>query len=106
MLFRSGPSFAFGISGTEKAKDLVDNTEMSTTVKFDGKKNDEANDDKSHYKAMDIGFGLLAGYKLNNGLFFNINYSFGISNITAEPDLTAKNRGFSFKIGYMFKKVK
>ena len=98
-----GPSFGLGLSGKDKSKDLESGgsgTETTTDIKFDGKK--DATDNFEHLKAIDFGINLIGGYKLANGLFFNVGYSFGLSNISVETDETAKNNGLSFKVGYLF----
>ena len=98
-----GPSFGLGLSGKDKSKDLESGgsgNETTTDIKFDGKK--DATDNFEHLKAIDFGINLIGGYKLANGLFFNVGYSFGLSNISVETDGTAKNNGLSFKVGYLF----
>jgi Outer membrane protein beta-barrel domain len=106
VFFGGGPSFAFGISGKEIAKDLQTGNEVSAQVAFDGVKSANATDGKSHYKPVDVGFNIFGGYKLNNGIFFSLGYSFGISNITSEDNLTGRNRFFYLKIGYFLSKQK
>ena len=93
-----GPSIAFGIGGKETYKS--GGTEEETDVKFDGKK--DATDDKSHYKGLDFGAQVIAGYKLPSGLFFNVHYNHGFSNIAVEDDVEIKNSYFGFGVGFMF----
>ncbi len=101
--FGAGPSIALGLSGKSKFKDLEEGTpEETTDVKFDGKKQADVTDDKDHLKAIDFGFNLLAGYKLSNGLFANIGYTLGLSNISPESGQSGKNRGLTLKVGYCF----
>ncbi len=98
-----GPSFGLGLSGKDKSKDLESGgsgAETTTDVKFDGKK--DATDDFDHLKAVDFGINLIGGYKLANGLFFNVGYAFGLSNISVDANATTKNNGLSFKVGYLF----
>ena len=99
--FGAGPSVGFGLSGKAKAK--VDGfDESSTTVKFDGKEN--ATDDKAHFKAIDFGASILAGYEFDFGVTANIGYNLGFSNYSTEKDNSFKNRGFQLKVGYLFMK--
>ena len=98
--FGAGPSIGFGLSGTDKSTEGSNVT--STGVKFDGKTDAEANDNKDHLKAIDFGFNLLAGYKFENGLFANIGYAFGLNNISPENGVSQKNSGLCLKVGYMF----
>jgi hypothetical protein len=89
-----GPSIAFGVGG--KFKSAGDEAD----IKFDGKK--DATDDKVHLKGLDFGGQIIAGYKLPSGLFFNVLYNHGFSNISPESDETMKNKYFGFGIGYFF----
>jgi hypothetical protein len=89
-----GPSVAFGIGGKFKSgSDKAD-------IKFDGKK--DATDDKVHLKALDFGGQAIAGYKLPSGLFFNVHYNLGFSNISPDDEGTVKNKYFGFGLGYFF----
>jgi hypothetical protein len=97
-----GPSIAFGVGG--KVKVTSDGDTESTKVKFDGKKEDEVTDDNLHLKALDLGGQIIAGYKLPSGVFFNLHYNFGFSNVSPEDseEGTMKNSYFGFGIGYFF----
>ncbi len=114
--FGLGPALAFGISGKVKLSDPTDPTDpglnRTAKVKFDGKKSDDipssAKDNDAHLKRFDIGANILAGYKLQNGLFFKLGYNYGILNIDPNKDnklaadqTTYKNRGFNVCIGFM-----
>jgi len=96
-----GPSFGYGLSGKVKSKSTVTG---QATVSDENKiefGNDKAKDD---LKPFDFGGNILAGFKMNNGLFFKAAYSMGLINIDLNTNSTYKNNGFSFTIGYMFKK--
>jgi hypothetical protein len=108
-----GTALAFGISGKVKISHPTNQfLNITSNVKFDGKKNDDimlgfGNND-SHLKRFDVGVNALAGYKLQNGLFFKLGYNYGILNIDPNKDnersldqTTYKNRGFNICIGYM-----
>lgn len=94
----AGPSIAFGLSGTTNVTQGTDKDKV--TVKFDGK--ESGNDNNEHYKSLDFGGNLVAGYKLTNGVFFNVNYNFGLSNISTDKEVTSKNHYFGFGVGYFF----
>ena len=71
--------------------------------------NAEAEDDgetfdlKENTKSTDLGFALGVGYKLENGLNFNLRYYFGSDVNTIEEDSDAiKNRVFQASIGFFF----
>jgi hypothetical protein len=96
----AGPDLAFGMSGKGKNDD-GDETE-TYDIRF-GNKSDE--DD---LKPLEFGINILAGYKLDNGLFFSVNFNPGINNIAAYDTDTYKvhNSGFNIRIGYLFGKTK
>lgn len=96
----AGPSIAYGISG-KYVSSSSDNSPVETVkIKFDGNKN--PTDNNAHLKSLDMGLGILAGYKLSNGLSFNVEFNKGISNIDVEDNSTTKTAGFSLRIGYVF----
>jgi Outer membrane protein beta-barrel domain len=113
--FGLGPALAFGMGGKVKLSDASDpnNTSVNTSykVKFDGKKEDDLNrstDKDFHYKKIDVGVNVLAGYKLQNGLFFKLGYNYGLLNVDPNKDnklaadqATYKNRGFNVCIGFL-----
>lgn len=90
-----GPSIALGISGKTKESGQPDGN-----VKFDGKAN--GNDNNYHLKALDFGGQVIAGYKLESGLFFNAHYNIGFSNISPDSGTSIKNNYFGFGLGYFF----
>ncbi|MFT3679769.1 MAG: porin family protein [Ferruginibacter sp.] len=100
VFFGAGPSIGIGLSGKTTGKDLEENVELSSDVKFDGKK--DANDDNAHLKRMDFGASVFGGYKFANGLFANIGYAFGLSNISPEEGGSFKNKGTFLKVGFIF----
>lgn len=102
-----GPVLGYGIGGKEKLTSTVTiggdtQTESSDyDVKFDGKENN-GSDNVSHYKGLEVGAGIIAGYRLSNGLFINAHYNLGLSNISPDADTKLKNRYVGFGIGYSF----
>lgn len=100
----AGPSIGYGLSGKDKVKSTSGNTtqEQSASIKFDGKNNNTANDNKSHLKALDFGGNFIAGYQLGNNIFAKLSYTIGFSNINPDDNSTTKNKGFGFTVGYLF----
>ncbi|MBI3719923.1 MAG: PorT family protein [Sphingobacteriales bacterium] len=95
----AGPAFNYGIGGKSEST-ITSNgqtTSDSHNVKFG---NSVGTDD---YKPLEIAGNIIAGYELQNGLFFSANYNFGINNIAVE-DNSGKihNRYFGLRIGYKF----
>lgn len=68
-----------------------------------GKIGDESQDLKDELNSTDFGAAIGAGYKLENGLFFNARYVLGLSNILKDSgDEWGKNNAFQFSVGYKF----
>ena len=111
--FGLGPTLAFGISGKDKYSDTNDPNDptlnYTSTVKFDGKKDDNtaAYSDKDHLKAFDFGANILAGYQLGMGVFFKLGYTYNFMELDpnhSDPNYSKssyKNRGFNVCVGYM-----
>jgi hypothetical protein len=100
----AGPSIGFGLSGKGKVKSTIGNTtnERSFGIKFDGKDNNTATDNKAHLKSLDFGGNFIAGYQLSNNIFTKLSYTIGFSNISPDDNSTTKNKSFSFTVGYLF----
>ncbi|WP_299436042.1 porin family protein [uncultured Aquimarina sp.] len=68
---------------------------------------DIADDDPffDSFNSFDISWGVGAGYKLESGLFFQLRYNLGLSNIndTSIIDVTNQNSVAQLSIGYLFK---
>lgn len=103
-----GPSISFGIGGqftgnaTASFGGQTASEPFDADVKFDGKTDDEANDDNAHFKSVDFGATALVGYQLSSGLFINAHYNYGFSNIDPNSGSESKNRYFGIGIGYFF----
>jgi hypothetical protein len=98
----AGPSIGYGLSGKSKSKESgtgIPTVEEKNDINFGG---DENEDD---FKPLDLGANILGGYQMTNGLFFKVGYTFGLSNISHDPDASYKNKGLSFSIGYLFSKA-
>lgn len=111
MFFGAGPSIGFGMSGKMKGSSTISGPGIPTQtqaydnkVKFDGKKEADlpSTDNDSHLKSLDFGANILAGYKMSNGIFFNIGYTLGFSNLDPNPDSKLTTNGLTLKLGYMF----
>lgn len=107
----AGPSIGFGISGKYDQTSTLTFPGFPTTtssekgdVKFDGKKAAEvpASDNDAHLKSLDFGVNALAGYKMANGVFLNVGYTLGLSNLDPNENSSFKTKGFTIKLGYMF----
>ncbi|TAE38738.1 MAG: PorT family protein [Sphingobacteriales bacterium] len=100
--FGAGPYLAYGLSGKVKVEskatigNFTMNASESESIKF-GSKEDEI-------RALDYGFNGLVGYKLENGLNFNLNYGLGLGNYNNNSVGNGKtsNRVFSFLVGFSF----
>jgi hypothetical protein len=93
----AGPSFSFGLSGTDKYEDEAGN-KQDTKVNFGSSAEDDL-------KPFEISGNLLAGYQFKSGLSFTLNYNAGLNNILntdGEIDSKYHNRYFGLRIGYMF----
>jgi hypothetical protein len=53
-------------------------------------------------KSMDFGLGAGAAYELPMGLFFDVRYNLGLSNISEEDDFDIKNTGVQVGLGWRF----
>lgn len=111
MFFGAGPAIGYGISGKYKFSSITtipgfptQNESGNGNVKFDGKKDADisAGDNNHHLKALDFGGNILASYKMSNGVYLNVGYTLGFSNLDPNPNSSLKTNGLSIKLGYMF----
>jgi hypothetical protein len=97
-----GPSFSYGLSGegkitvNENDNGVVDEYTETAKIKFDGKDNATTNDDYAHYKAVEVGLSLIAGYQVKN-FFINAQFNQGLSNIN--PDKTDDGKTKTMYVG-------
>lgn len=56
------------------------------------------------FKKFDLGINILTGYELSIGFSINLNYTYGILNISRNTNdiPTVKNRSFGLTVGYVF----
>ncbi|HEY1115876.1 MAG TPA: porin family protein [Chitinophagaceae bacterium] len=105
-----GPSIGFGLSGefegdyTISAAGQSESEPFNVDLKFDGKTEDEVdqNDEAWHFKRLDFGANVIAGYQLSNGFFINAHYNHSFSDIDPNNDIETKNRYFGIGLGYFF----
>ena len=99
-----GGYFGYGISGKDKetlSYIAPDESMIVITEEIDAFKKEE--EDGAGLKRTDFGATALAGVELRNGLFVNVGYQLGLSNIDRTEDAKYKNRGLQLTIGYLFR---
>lgn len=117
----AGPYIAYGLGGKSRTAITTRNGETSIsemTIKFKNEThpNDEEFGKYEYYKPLDGGLNFIAGYELNNGLCFNVNYSLGLMNTAPSDGVlpdgthishgTRKNSYFGLSVGYFLRKHK
>ena len=92
----AGPSVAIAISGKAKYDDGT--TKASENLKF-------GTSDDSFMKPFDLGANFMAGFSLNNGVMFSLNYNAGLNNLfpKGSDDGWLRSNYFGIKLGYMLK---
>ena len=68
------------------------------------KNSTDEEDMKDEMESTDFGLGFGAGYKMENGLFFDARYSLGLSNIfkDVEDGQWGRNNAIQISVGFMF----
>lgn len=63
-------------------------------------------DIKKYYNSIDFALAFGAGYKMDNGLFFDARYNLGLTDLAKDRDAndngSLKNSVISFSVGYFF----
>lgn len=90
-----GPNLGYNLSGKVWETDLPDE---KTKIEFGS--------EVGQIRRMDVGFNALAGYEMNNGLFFSVNYTRGITNWLNTSNDTWRNNLLGVSVGYFFGKAK
>jgi hypothetical protein len=85
----AGPVLGYNLSGKIKGHDESEKIELGTKV--------------DEIKRFDIGTNAFAGYQLDNGLFFTVNYTLGLTNWSNAPNTTWRNSILGVSVGYFFK---
>ncbi len=107
-----GPVLSLGVSGRQKSTSgssyagISQDTIIDVSVKFDGKKDADVNDNKAHLKALEIGANFFAVYELKCGLFFKALYNTAFTNSNPNENNTYKPNYFGIGLGYIFGKNK
>jgi opacity protein-like surface antigen len=104
-----GPYVGFLLSSSIDGSIKLPESLGGTTTTFDKK------DIKENYNSTDIGLGVGASYKMENGLFLSLRYSLGLTDISAvdhsaipvtegvlDKEDTIKNNNIQFSVGYKF----
>ncbi|MEO6583328.1 MAG: porin family protein [Ferruginibacter sp.] len=111
VFFTAGPSLGFGIKGkinsTQTASAPGFPNQVSSEngdIIFDGKKDADVpvSDMDYHLKRFDLGLNASIGYKLANGFFLNLGYTYGLSNLEPNDNSSFKTKGLTLKLGYLF----
>jgi Outer membrane protein beta-barrel domain len=91
----AGPTLAYGLSGKNTASS--GGQEESSDIHFGSGTNDDL-------KPFEVGLNFLAGYRLQQGIIFTLNYNFGLNNIANSQDPSSSgtfhNRFFGLTVGY------
>jgi len=62
----------------------------------------EFGDQPTELKSGDYGLNGVAGFRLKNGMFIDLNYGFGLANISNNDNFKSHNRVAGFSLGYLF----
>jgi Outer membrane protein beta-barrel domain len=103
-----GPSIGFDLPST-----FIVRTDNSTAANNDPDPRYSRSEKKvrfgkeilDDFKGLDYGLHLQGGFRLNKGLLFSVNYTFGLRNIASEgaPNDDIKNGVFAVRFGWLFK---
>ncbi|WP_203295867.1 porin family protein [Luteirhabdus pelagi] len=91
---QAGPQIGFLVSA---------NAEIEYSA--EGESDSEDADVSDFYSGLDLGVGAGAGYRLNNGVFFQARYVLGLSNINdfeGSDDFKNQNNVIQVSVGYSF----
>lgn len=92
--FGIGPSIAFSTVGQYKHK-----TDSGTVTKKVNFGNNSSNDEM---KRVDVGANAVIGCMFFNNVFFSINYTIGLSDLSTDKSLRYRNNYLGVKLGYSF----
>ncbi len=90
-----------GVAATGKAKSKM---EYDGNTEKDSHSMDLGGDDKDDLKRLDLGFGIGAGYEINDNLGVRAGYDLGLSNLTpkGDKDNSSKNGSINVSVTYKF----
>ena len=92
-----GPYWGLALSGTSQG-----NTTVNGTTTVSPTYNLTFGNGTGDLSRTDFGVSALAGITLKNGLLFNVDYGYGLTNIDHKNSGEIKNRVFCFSLGYKF----
>lgn len=90
VFFEAGPQLDF-LSSAKGQTYFSNHFESEIADEFDA---------KDHYETSSYGLSFGLGYKADNGLFLDARYQLGLSDVTKNAFVTAKNRAFQFSVGF------
>lgn len=96
----AGGYASYGLSGKNKITTTVKMNNGEKEVESDDSDPFEKDGDETGLKRGDFGVNALAGIKFVNGLFVNVGYQLGLSNISGGEEGEYKNRGLQLTLGY------
>ncbi|WP_460765612.1 porin family protein [Niabella terrae] len=107
----AGPTVGMGLGGKALLKAEGRDSEghpinesEENDIAFDGKTEADISetDDRLHLKRFEFGLNAFAGYELNNGLRFQLQYRPNFNDLSPESEGNYKNTYFGLGIGYLF----
>jgi hypothetical protein len=93
----AGPYVAMGIAGKASRKDAYNGTTEKVSYNLFSKEDGE---DEAYLKRFDGGLTCSVGYEFENGLFMNLDASYGLLNISTDSNVKNFTVGFSTGIKF------
>src|SRR5690606_19356965 len=96
----AGPYVAYALFGKVKSdSNISELDDMDEDISFGNGENDDLS-------PLDLGLNMMAGYRLNSGLLFNVGYGLGFANMVPKDQRESNSKGtnkvFSISVGYSF----
>lgn len=98
IFFGLGPYVGYNLNGSEWTRVITGFGRQS----WDLQVNDEFDADNRNLHTWEAGANFLTGFQMENGILFNVQYGWGMSQLIPEDDDTISNRSWSFSVGYRF----
>ncbi len=92
-----GPYVGYSLAG--KLENTTTVLGLPTTVNRNIELGTDATDD---FKPLDLGLNAGAGYQLDMGVYFRVNYGMGLTNISPKSNTDNKTTAISLTVGYSF----
>ena len=99
LLLQAGPYFGYGISGKYKWEESWNGNKESGDDKIEFGSDEE----KHHFKALDLGLGFGAGLQFGN-IQAGVGYNLGLANLAHSDNYKIKNNGLAITVTYLFGK--